>query len=555
MDIKIPLGIEDFAKLREDGFYYVDKTFFIEELLSQQFEVNLVTRPRRFGKTLTMSMFENFFDIARDSKALFDGLKISKDTELCQEWMNQWPVVFISLKSIEGYNFEMAYGQLKVLVSDVCKKYAFLLDSDKVNIADRQLFEELMFQTSDAANLNSCLLLFTRMMNAHYGKQAILLIDEYDVPLAKAHENGYYTEMLGVIRAMLGAALKTNSYLKFAVVTGCLKISKESIFTGINNLVVNTVMVKRFDEGIGFTQLEVSALLAAAGLENHAEEIRKWYDGYRFGSVDVYCPWDVLSHVSTLMTDPTAAPKSYWEGTSSNSVIYKLFENETFDVNSKFEALLAGESIHEVVTENLTYDSLEASEESLWSLLLMTGYLTQTKSDVRGNPSDGIYLKIPNEEVKDIFRKSVVEWFNRSIVTIDRSKIFDSLWSGDTGTAVSAMSDLLFTTISYYDYKEDFYHAFVAGIFAGAGYYVESNKEHGNGRPDVVVKDKRNRRVMLFEVKHVKANETLEHACKAAIEQMQWRRYSEAFTKEGYRTVIGYGIAFKEKDCLIEQCK
>lgn len=567
MSMKIPVGIENFAELRTDNYYYIDKTLFIKELLSQPFKANLVTRPRRFGKTLTMSMLEDFFDISRDSKVHFEGLAISKETTLCEAWQNKWPVVFLTLKSVEGLNFQKAFARLKVLIANVCKRYAFLANSDKVNPADKELFIKLMYQTANEENLTDSLLLLSRMMTAHYGRPTILLIDEYDVPLAKAHEHGYYTEMLDIIRALLGAALKTNPYLKFGIVTGCLKISKESIFTGINNLVANTITVNRFDEGIGFAEPEVLALLSAAGFTDHANEVRTWYDGYRFGSVDVYCPWDVLNHVAALLTDSTAEPRSYWEDTSSNDVIYKLFENETFDVNGKFETLLAGGCIHETITEDLTYDSLEASEESLWSLLFMTGYLTQAKNgkieELPGRKASeeyqitdkGVALRIPNEEVKRIFQNSVVEWFRKSVQTVDRSELFKALWNGDVKTAENAISDLLFTTISYNDYKESFYHAFVAGLFAGAGYVVESNREYGDGRPDVVVKEKRKRRVMVFEAKHADENETLSHALKEAVDQIRDKRYAEPFIKEGYRTIISYGIVFKGKDCMIEQYK
>lgn len=567
MNMKIPVGIESFVKMREGDYYYIDKTAFIKELLSQQFEANLVTRPRRFGKTLTMSMLEDFFDIGCDSKAHFEGLAISKETALCEEWQNKWPVVFLTLKSVEGLNFQRAYGRLKVLIANVCKKYAFLAESEKVNPADKDLFLKLTYQTANEENITDSLLLLSRMMAAHYGKPAILLIDEYDVPLAKAHENDYYTEMLDILRAMLGAVLKTNPYLKLGVVTGCLKISKESIFTGINNLVANTITVNRFDEGIGFTEPEVIALLSAAGFSDHADEVRTWYDGYRFGNVDVYCPWDVLNHVAALLIDSEAEPRSYWEDTSSNDILYKLFENETFDVNSKFETLLAGGSIHEIITEDLTYDSLEASEESLWSLLFMTGYLTLSKEEEIENlpgmetangyelTEKSVALRIPNEEIKGIFKDSVVKWFKKSVQTVDRSEMFKALWCGDTETAENAISDLLFSAISYNDYKESFYHAFVAGLFAGAGYVVESNREYGNGRPDVVIKEKCRRRVMVFEAKHADENETLPHAVKEAVNQIHDKMYAEPFIKEGYRTVIAYGIAFRGKACKIERYK
>lgn len=399
------------------------------------------------------------------------------------------------------------------------------------------------------------------MMNMHYGKPVIVLIDEYDVPLAKADDGGYYKEMLDMIRAMFGAVLKTNPYLKFAVITGCLKISRESIFKGLNNVVANTITVERFDEYIGFTETDVKKLLSDTGFTDHADEIRTWYDGYRFGAVDVYCPWDVLNHVSALQENPATLPQNYWAATSHNNVIYKLFENKKFDVNAKFETLMSGGYIREVITEDLTYDSLEASEVNLWSLLFMTGYLTQVKdTGIEALPletSSGEYriqekvamLRIPNEEIKAICKTAIIDWFKRDVQTADRTELFRALWEGDTETAENNISDLLFNSISYHDYKESYYHAFVAGLFAGAGYIVESNYEYGDGRPDVVIKEKQKRRVMLFEAKHADKEETLEHACEEALKQIAEKRYVEAF--DGYRTVISYGIAFKGKDCRI----
>lgn len=551
MGIVFPLGMESFSEIREGQFYYVDKTEFIDELLCSPFKVNLITRPRRFGKTLTMSMLEDFFDISRDSKAHFSGLKIAENTDVCEVWMNQYPVIFLSLKSVEGLDFEGALGMLKVLIADLCKKHGFLVESEKVNAADKVLFRDLEYQRASVENLKSSLKLLTRMMSAYYGKRCILLIDEYDVPLAKANEEGYYKEMLDTLRAMLGAAFKTNEYLEFAVVTGCLKISKESIFTGINNVVANTITMERFDECIGFTETDVQRILADAGFADHAEEAKCWYDGYRFGAVDVYCPWDVLNYVAALQENADTPPKNYWAATSHNGVIYKLLENGQFDVNEKFEILMSGGYIREIITEDLTYDTLEASEENLWSLLFMTGYLTQASETKGKELTKEVALKIPNEEVKSIFKTAVIDWFTKNVQTVDRTAIFNALWEGDTETAGKGISDLLFDSISYHDYQESYYHAFVAGLFVGAGYIVESNYEYGNGRPDVVIKEKRKRRVMLLEVKHAGRGQTLEQACDKAAAQIKDKRYAEAL--DGYRTIISYGIAFKGKDCMIKR--
>lgn len=548
MNVKIPLGIESFEKMRENGYYYADKTNFIKELLGREYMVNLITRPRRFGKSLTMSMLEDFFDISKDSKKHFEGLSISNDTELCENWLNRYPVVFISFKDIAGNTFEDAYDMLKWLVSGLCLKFNFLQESCKVNPVDKKTLVELQNQNATAVNLKGSLLLLTRMLTAHYGKKTILLVDEYDVPLADANTHGYYKEMLAVIRAMLGTVLKSNDYLELAVVTGCLRISKESIFTGLNNLVVNAITMERFDECIGFTEEDVRNLLAETGFTDHAQEIREWYDGYRFGDADVYCPWDVLNHVAALMDNPETEPQSYWGSTSSNNVIMQVLEHAEADVGEKFETLLKGESIVVDVTETLTYDTMMGDESSLWSLLFMTGYLTREKNTASEKT---FRLKIPNEEIKDIFRKNVVSRFKNKIETIDRGELIQALWEGDTAKSSRIISDILFKTISYYDYKESYYHAFVAGLMVGAGYIVESNYERGLGRPDIVVKDKNNRRVILFEAKHADENETIEHACKEALKQIKEKRYAESLT--GYRTEICYGVAFKGKDCLIEQ--
>ena len=547
MRVRIPLGIESFAEMREDNYYYVDKTNLIKEMLADKFKVNLITRPRRFGKSLTMSMLEDFFDASKDSKAHFDGLAVSEDTALCEKWMNQYPVVFVSLKSIKGGNFERAYGKLEVYISEVCKKYAFLENSDQVDADDILLFKELKAQNATFKNLETSLRLLTRMLAAHYGKNVILLIDEYDVPLAEAHNHGYYAQMLECIKSLLDV-LKTNEYLEFGVVTGCLRISKESIFTGLNNLVINSITTDRFDECIGFTDGEVQKLLSDTGFTNHAQEIREWYDGYRFGRADVYCPWDVLNHISALMENPAVKPKSYWVGTSHNDVIYDLFSYKKFGMKAKFEALMNGDSVQEAITEELTYDTLTADDRNLWSLLFMTGYLTQEKGTL---VTDHIAsLRIPNEEVKYVFKHAIVDWFEKTVSKIDRSKMFDALWKQDADTAQAEISKLLLKSISYHDFKESFYHAFVAGMFAGADYPVESNYEYGDGRPDIVVNDGDNDRVMLFEVKHAGKDETIEHALKAAITQIEEKRYLEGIDE--FETVVCYGIAFKGKKCMIQ---
>lgn len=554
MEIKIPLGIEDFAEMRGEHYYYIDKTAFIRELLCKPFKANLITRPRRFGKSLTMSMLEDFFDIRRDSRAHFEGLAIAGETALCGEWMNQWPVVALTLKDVEGLMFEDAYGMLKVLISELCKKYAFLEESDKADADDRLIFAKIKAQEADKENLKSSLVLFTRMMTAHYGKPVILLVDEYDVPLSKASEHGYYAEMLDMIRALLGRSLKTNPHLKFAVVTGCLRISKESIFTGVNNFVTDSIDSDRFNEYLGFTQGEVRQLLADAGLSDHTDEIREWYDGYRFGGVEVYCPWAVLNHVNALQSDPMAEPEQYWRNTSGNRIIYQYIDRNLREVKANLNMLMDGGVLVTQIEKNLTYDYLRSSAKNFWSLLYLTGYLTnadpaELKEQV---PHGYAALRIPNREVRCIFQDNILEWFQGYVVKIDRTEICNAMWEGDLDTAQRLLSALLLKTVSYHDYQESFFHAFLAGLFAGDVYDVETNTEYGIGRPDVVVKDDDRQRALVIEVKYAKTEHEISTKFKEAQQQFTDERYLEGI-EDDYAEKIGYCAVFHKKKCFLEK--
>ena len=555
----MPLGLESFEEIRRQGYYYIDKTEMIARLLQKSFKVNLFTRPRRFGKSLAIKMLEIFFDIRKDSEDIFQGLNIEKQEALCREWRNQWPVVSVTLKEVEDRNFASAREKLKINCADLYKEHSYLLDSDKVDAADRQFFERIRYQEAKDEELYNAWYVLMRMMHACFGRKVILLIDEYDVPLAMANEGGYYDEMLGLVRGLMGKALKSNPFLKFAVVTGCLRIAKENIFSGTNPFVSDTVNGERFNEFFGFTHNEVKRLLQDTGFETHEEEIRRWYNGYRFGSVDIYCPWDVLNYVNALQDDPDKKPESYWENTSHNGILRNFIERANTaeqrdaEVNDKFEILLSGGCIREHIEQNLTYDTVHSSEENLWSLLYLTGYLTQAKQESPSDEEDSekLSLRIPNEEVKVLFRKTVAEWFRERISKIDRSELFQALWNGDDEKATEIISDLLFDTISYYDYKEDFYHAFLAGIFAGAGFYVESNREHGTGRTDLVVRDRSRRRVMIIKTKRADSEKMLEKECEKAAEQITKNRYAGEFSR-GYRSVICYGAAFFNKMCLVK---
>jgi len=553
--MKIPIGISSFAKIRDGGFYYVDKTAFIKEFLSPASKAMLITRPRRFGKTLTLSMLEDFFDISRDSKSHFEGLAISKETAICDEWMNKWPVVSLSFKDVWGRDFKTAYGALKFSISSSCIKYGFLEKSEKMDDVDKEEFRDLEFKEADEANLIDSLFLLTRMMRVHYGKPAILLIDEYDVPLASANENGYYDKMLQLLHSMLNSALKGNPYLEFGILMGCLRISNRSIFTGLNNLVFNTVTSYRFDKCFGFTEKELQDLLSATGFQRHEDEIRAYYYGYRFGSADVYCPWDVLNHVDALFENPAAKPKPYWANTSGNDVVDRLLEDYGCFVNDKVEELLSGGHICEYVREGLSYDAIGTSEESLWSLQLMTGYLTPSRD--RGMPSshETYALRIPNEEVMCLFRNAAIGWYQRSVLKADRAGIFNALWEGDAKTAEKEISKLLFMAISYDDKGDTFYHAFVKGLFAGVGYEAVTNWGYDKDKPDVAILDRKNRRALAFDVRHAKDEESLGQAAKEAVNQIRGKKHEETYIEEGFNAVISYGIAFKSKRCMFERAK
>ena len=553
-DISIPVGTSAFAEIRQKNYYYIDKSGLIEELLrTPSTKVTLITRPRRFGKTLGMSMLADFFDIRKDSRALFDGLNISQNQALCQAWMNQYPTVFVSFRNVDGFDFSCAYEMLKETFSEVFMQHIYLLDSDNVHAFDKNILTRIAERTASLGELQNALLILTRVLSTHYGKPVILLIDEYDVPLAKASAKGYYNEMLSTIRGVM-SVLKDNPALNFAVVTGCLQIVEESIFTGTNNFVSDTILDTRLDEYFGFTQAEVDKLLLDTDLADHADEMRDWYDGYRFGSREVYCPWDVMNHVKNLLLDPATPPASYWEHTSHNDVIYQFISTTEADVNDTFETLLAGGYIIEPIEPNLTYDILHASERNIWTLLYFTGYLTKMNpARIPETPADGTCaLTIPNAEIRALFRKSVNEWFLAKTEASDRAELFDALWSGSADRLQEYISDTLFDTISYYDYKESFYHAFLAGLLSRKGYRVESNYENGLGRSDIVVKDRKNRRAVVVETKITDAENKLDAACDSALEQIAQKQYAIAIQKTGYRQVLSIGVAFYQKQCQVK---
>ncbi len=555
-DLKIPVGISDFAKIQNYGYYYVDKTGLIADLLEKETaEVTLITRPRRFGKTMGMSMLANFFDIRKDSKAMFEGLEISKNAALCSEWMNQWPVLFLTFKDVDGLTFASAKEMLLNRIAAIYNDYSYLLEGTRVQENDRKVFERLADEVSGNptdAMLKTSIVLLMRLMRNHYGKPVILLIDEYDVPIAKASAKGYYPEMLEVIKGLMSTALKDNNALRFAVITGCLRIAKESIFTGTNNFVSDTISSSHLNEYFGFTQADVDQILEDANCQEHAADIKNWYDGYHFGDLDVYCPWDVMNYLRDLQRNPKAKPASYWKNTSDNSIIRSFIDYAGRSISRKLETLLSGGYIVQKIEENLTYDYLHSSEENLWSILYLTGYLTQAREENLPDPlpEKMSALMIPNAEVQEIFETTIQKWFDESAQTWNRKALFDAVWSGNTETLTEEMNKLLRKTISYHDYREDFYHAFLAGIFAGAGYEVDSNKEHGEGRSDVVVLDPEGDRVAIFEAKYSHTQDAMPKDCAAALDQIEDRQYAKEF-EDDYDSVLCYGIAFYKKRCLV----
>lgn len=556
MAFRVGVGKSDFEDLRKSHNYYVDKTDIIYELAEEtDNQVTLFTRPRRFGKTLMMSMLSNFFSIRKESSGIFEGLKITGHKEFCEKWMNRYPVLFISFKDAEAEAFGTAYDKLKNVIADVCKPVADLTEEAAVNPADVQIFERLMYNRASDAELQGALKTIMRMMHAVYGKKVILLIDEYDVPLARASEentetNHYYASMLDVVKGIMSTALKDNEFLEFAVITGCLRIAKESIFTGANNFDSYSVLDADFSAYFGFSEEEVEEILAAAGRRDKADIIKEWYDGYVFGDSYVYCPWDVMNYISALKRRENAKPKKYWKFTSHNGVLLTFVERTDFDVTGKFETLLNGGTVVQRISDELTYDTLHASEDNLWSVLLMAGYITKADPNEEG---ETVSLKIPNKEIASIFEDTVAAHFRDTADPSEINNLIRALWETDASEAARLLSELLWDTISYNDYHEDYYHAFLTGIFVGRGYHVESNKERGLGRPDLLLKDKRNRRAIIIEAKRSKRESDMDKDCDAAIEQIAAEKYAEGLC--GYTQILCYGIAFFQKQAKVKYNK
>ena len=552
---KLPVGIDSFEKLRREAFYYVDKTGLIIDLLNNWGEVNLFTRPRRFGKTLNMSMLKSFFEIGSD-RTLFDGLAISKETALCEAYMGRFPVVFVSLKGVDGLTFEEAYGMLRRILRSEVSRLGFLKQSERISEDDKRPFERFLKEQDTLDDVQESLKMLCSLLYQHYGQKTILLIDEYDVPLDKAFQHGYYKEMVALIRGLFGQALKTNDYLQFAVLTGCLRVSKESIFTELNNFKVLSITDSRFDEHFGFTDAEVKTLLDDYNLTAHYGETKEWYDGYRFGSVDVYCPWDVINHVDRLCGEPNAEPQAYWINTSGNDLVKRFVDKADKTTQGEIERLIAGEAIERAVRLELTYNEIDSSIDNLWSVLFTTGYLTQA-----GKAARGVYkLVIPNREVLEVFILQIQEWFKETVVQDEKpmQAFCQAFLDGNAGEIQKRLTAILGKMISILDtkarddQKENFYHGLLLGLLrSDPTWSILSNAESGDGFSDILIEPEDPDAGIVIEVKYSPTLAGMESVCEAAMAQIKEKHYDERLRNEGRENITAFGIALCKKRCKV----
>ena len=558
--LKLPVGIENFEEIRKNRFYYIDKTRFIEQLVTAGGKVTLFTRPRRFGKTLNMSMLRCFFEIGADA-SLFDGLYIAENRVLCKEHMGKYPVIFLSIKSVEGRTFEDAGYRMMELIGMEAERFGFLAESEYLSGNERNRYKAMVSlhngaNAMDEKILISSLRILSQLLYKHFGQKALILIDEYDVPLDKAFQNGYYHEMVSLIRGLFGMALKTNDSLAFSVLTGCLRITKESIFTGLNNFKVLSILDVRFDEQFGFTDHEVRKILEDYNLESHLEETKEWYDGYHFGNADIYCPWDVISHVDRLCGEPTAAPQAYWINTSGNDLVKRFIEKADKTTRDEIEALIAGGLIEKPIRLELTYDEIDNSINNLWSVLFTTGYLTQA-----GRTEQGDYrLRIPNKEVREVYKLQIQEWF-RDTVLQDTEPIrafLQAFTDGNAKEIEARLTKILGNMISILDTKardeekEIFYHGVLLGLLrCNFDWSVKSNVEAGDGFADIIVEPESPDAGIIVELKYSQTFSGLESACERALAQIRDRRYAEYLKGEGRNEILACGIAFCKKRCRV----
>lgn len=547
---KLPVGIDSFEQLRKENFYYVDKTGLISDLLDGWGSVNLFTRPRRFGKTLNMSMLKSFFEVD-GNKSIFEGTSISKNKDVCECYMGKYPVVFLSLKGVDGLTYDVALQSLYGIIVSEIRRLRFLTHSDRLAADEKRYLNRMLNEEATDIDIRNSLQILSAFLEKHYGEKVIILIDEYDVPLDKAYTHGYYPQMLDLVRAMLNAALKSNSSLFFAVLTGCLRISKESIFTGLNNLKVHSVSDVRYDEYFGFTDAEVRKVLSDYGFEGRYEQTREWYDGYLFGEQKVYCPWDVINFVDDLCATARAQPKAYWMNTSSNDMVRKLIDRcDSGTTQMEIEQLIAGETIYKRLNENLTHNEIDDSMDNIWSLLYMTGYLTATDF-----PNGNQYiLRIPNREVHEIYTQQVLSWF-RQKASAERDKLGDlyhAFETGETGVIREYLQEQLLDTVSFYDARESFYHGFLLALLNTCpDWRVSSNRESGKGRSDILVERKDRKAGFVVEVKNVRKEEEMEKACEKAMKQIEEKQYAQPLRRYRVKEIRAYGIAFWDKECRV----
>lgn len=550
--LKLPVGIENFEEIRKSGFYYIDKTRLIELLLQNWGKVNLFTRPRRFGKTLNMSMLKSFFEIGTDS-SLFEGLYISNNTELCNEYMGKYPVIFLSLKGVDGLTFSKSKEMLSEIIKEEADRHYYLKNSEKLTQEDRISFQSILTGTDE--NIENSLKTLSRFLYKHYDRKTIIIIDEYDVPLDKAFQNGYYKEMVALIKGIFGQALKTNDFLQFAILTGCLRISKESIFTGLNNFEVLSILNVQYDECFGFTDAEVRKILKDYGLSAHYADMKEWYDGYRFGNTDIYCPWDVIRYSKSLCMDEEAKPEDFWSNSSGNAIVRRFIDKADASTKNEIERLIAGEYIEKEISQELTYEELDDKIENLWSVLFTTGYLTQ-----QGRTDDDRYrLAIPNKEIRNLFIKKVREWFRDASKNDGKAleEFCNAFIQKNSQKIEQLFGDYLWNTISIRDTavakekKENFYHGILLGLLGyKSNWIIKSNAESGTGYSDILIEAPDNRTGIVIELKYAE-NGNMDKACLDAIKQIEERDYVGRLKQDGMRNFISYGIACYKKDCKV----
>lgn len=549
----LPVGVENFEEIIDKGYYYVDKTLLIRDLIDLRGKVNLFTRPRRFGKTLNMSMLRYFFEKAEeDRRYLFQRTKIMDAGEKYRSEMGKYPVISLSLKSMKQGSYEEAFHCLKEEIADEFKKHLELLGKLETE-DDRKKYDQLANRRAPGEEYLNSLQFLSQCLYSCYGSKAVILIDEYDVPLENAYFRGFYDRMVDLIRSLFESALKTNDALEFAVVTGCLRISKESIFTGLNNLNVISITDKTYAEHFGFTQEEVDRMLERYGLMEKREDVKRWYDGYQFGDTEVYNPWSVINYVNSSYRDKDVLFKPYWSNTSSNSIVRTLVEKADISAKQEIEALIDGGTITKPIHEDITYDEMDSTQENLWNFLFFTGYLKKI-SEYQNGEDIYVEMAIPNSEVRYIYKNAVRRWFEEKTDKKDLSPLYESILNGDREKMAEILSENLMETISFYDYQESYYHGFLAGMLKNIGnYIVLSNRESGNGRPDLLLKYPSVRgKAVILEIKIAKTYRELEQKCDEALEQIEAQRYEEPLRQEGYSDILKYGVAFYRKECVVK---